>query len=293
MEVRPRHRCKGLPLVNSAILRLAASPPLPPHVLDEVCVNVAQWGPTLAAVNDPDINATTASVATSYEMLGNAIDDIASRCAGILSAGRAFRFEILTERPDELDDETIRGFGVRLHGTFSAPVFLGRRTVPAAAWAMTRPMPWGRKGLAVGQTAPSLPFGGSACPGVAIEIGLPTILAKARLDAVPEHGLLRACAAVGGAESGFADVGAYAAVSAADGASVVVLEFGNPKRSPLHRTLAVLDIEAQRFGGRLGQAAVLSHVPLDALLDALKANIGLNATSLQVLETHLPAPPPR
>jgi hypothetical protein len=293
MEVCLQHRCKGLPPVNSAILRLAASPPLPPHVLDEVSASVALNGHVLAAVNDPDINATAISVGISDDSLGTAIDSIATRCGGILSAGRAFRFEILSETPDELTDETIRGFAVSLHGAFSAPVFLARRDVPAAAWAMTRPMPWGRKGLAVGQTAPSLPFGGSACPGVAIEVGLPTILAKARLDTVPEHGLLRACAAVGGAESGFADVGAYPAVSAADGASVVVLEFGNPKRSPLHRTLAVLDIEARRFGGRLGQAAVLSHVPLDALLDALKANIGLDATRSQVLETHLPAAPAR
>ena len=119
-------------------------------------------------------------------------------------------------------------------------------------------------------------------------IGLPTIVAKARLEGVPEHGLLRACAAVGGAESGFADVGAYPAVSAADGASVVVLEFGNLARSPIHRTLAVLDIEARRFGGHLGQAALLSHVPLDALLDVLNVETGLAASPAQVLETHLP-----
>jgi len=52
-----------------------------------------------------------------------------------------------------------------------------------------------------------------------------------------------------GAESGFAEVGAYPGVSAADGASVVVLEFGDVARSPIHRTLRVLDIEARRFGG--------------------------------------------
>jgi glutamate formiminotransferase len=119
------------------------------------------------------------------------------------------------------------------------------------------------------------------------------VLAKARLESLPELGLVRACAAVGGAESGFADVGAYPAVSAADGASVVVLEFGNLKRSPLSRSLAVLDIEALRFGGRLGQTTILSHVPLDALLDVLKFNTGLDASTTQVLETHLPNEEPR
>jgi glutamate formiminotransferase len=59
-------------------------------------------------------------------------------------------------------------------------------------------------------------------------------------------------------------------------------------RSPMHRTFSVLDIEAARFGGRLGQTALLSHVPLDAVIDTLRAQTGLAATASQVLETHLP-----
>jgi len=148
-------------------------------------------------------------------------------------------------------------------------------------------MPWGRKGLSVGQSGPTLPFGGSECRGVAIEVGAPTLILKARLDAVPDEALVRMCAAVGGADSGFGDVGAYAAASEADGASVVVLEYGDLKRAPLHRALEVLDVEARRYGGRLGAASFLSHVPLDALLGVLAAHTGLNAQRGQVLETHL------
>jgi len=196
--------------------------------------------------------------------------------------------------PSDLpDSESLRSLAVAAHGAFEAPVYVAQRSVPAAAWAFARPMPWGRKGLSVGQSGPTLPFGGAECRGVAIETGAPTIILKARLDDVPDHGLVRACAAVGGAESGFADVGAYAAASEADGASVVVLEYGDLKRAPLHRALALLDVEARRYGGRLGAAALLSHVPLDALLGVLAAQLGLHAHAGQVLETHLALGPQR
>lgn len=274
--------------MKTSIVRLVASPPLAPHVLDEMTGAAGGVGRTVAAVSDPDINASVLSVEVEDERLATLVAAIASRVPATLSAGRAFRFEILTQTPEDFTEDGIRAMAVELHGSFSASIFIARREMPAAAWAFERPMPWGRKGLAVGQTAPAMPFGGSECLGVAIEIGKPTVLVKARLDDVPEHGLVQACSAVGGGDSGFAEVAAYAAVSAADGTSVVVLEFGNIKRSPIHRTLTVLDIEARRFGGRLGQVGLLSHVPLDALLETLRAATGLDAAPAQVLETHLP-----
>ena len=279
--------------MSTAIVRFIASPPLAPHTVDDIAAGFERAGSVLATGNDPDINASCASVRVLADDLERALQPVAAQMHTELTAGRTFRIDLMTATPADLTEDRVRSLAVSLHGVFSAPIFVARRDVPAAAWAFARPMPWGRKGLAVGQAAPMLPFGGSECLGVAIEIGIPTVLAKARLDDVPEHALVAACAAVGGADSGFADVGAYPAVSAADGASVVVLEFGDLARAPLHRTLGVLDIEARRYGGRLGHVRLLSHVPLDALLDVLKAETGLAAVPAQVLETHLPAEPAR
>jgi hypothetical protein len=277
--------------VYRLILRIIASPPVSPHVLDEVIAVASRHGSVLASASDPDVNASCLSVGIDEAEFAPAVVDVADACGGPLSAGRAYRVELMTQSPEMVSEETLRSLAVALHGKFSAPIFVARRETPAAAWGFERPMPWGRKGLAVGQTAPALPFGGSECIGVAIEVGKPTVLLKARLESVPEHGLLRACAAVGGAESGFSDVGAYPAVSSADGSSVAILEFGDVGRSPMHRTLTVLDIEAVRYGGHLGQVTLLSHVPLDALLDVLAVRTGLRATPSQVLETHLPDRP--
>ena len=277
--------------METAIVRLITSPPLPPHALDDVAGSLAGGARLLVARNDHDVNASALSAAVAVGDLAAAVEPIADRLGKGSSAGRAFRFDIMLDDPESFADGDARSLAVCLHGAFAAPVYVARRDKPTAAWAFDRPMPWGRKGLAVGQTSPVLPFGGSECLGVAIEMSKPTVIAKARLEDVPEHGLVLACAAVGGAESGFAEVGAYPGVSAADGASVVVLEFGDVARSPIHRTLRVLDIEARRFGGRLGTAALLSHVPLDALLDTLRVETGLQATRVHVLETHLPDVP--
>jgi hypothetical protein len=238
--------------------------------------------------NDADLNCSAITCMPEPGRLAAAMQSIAATAGGPHAAGRAYRIDVMAEDAINLpDDETLRTLAVEAHGAFEAPVYVAHRQVPAAAWAFARPMPWGRKGLSVGQSGPTLPFGGAQCRGVAIEVGAPTIILKARLDAVPDHALIRMCAAVGGADSGFADVGAYAAASEADGASIVVLEYGDLKRAPLHRALALLDVEARRYGGRLGAAALLSHVPLDALLGVLAAHTGLEARRAQVLETHL------
>ena len=288
MEVGSRLRFNASADVNSSIIRFIASPPLAPHALEDLSGAFAAGGRLLATVNDSDVGASALSIEIAHTDVEALLTGLGERYGSNLSAGRAFRLDVMSSEPDKLGDEALRSIAVALHGSFSAPVYVARVSTPAAPWAFLRPMPWGRKGLAVGQAAPTLPFGGSECLGVAIEVGRPTLIVKARMESLPEHGLMRACVAVGGAESGFADVGAYPAVSAADGASVVVLEFGDPLRAPVHRALHVLDIEARRFGGRLGQTAVLSHLPLEALLGVLRAETGLGATTAQVLETHLP-----
>ena len=274
--------------MDPLLVRIVASPPLPPHLLDEVLVTARRTGRVLAASADPDLHASCLTFGCERIDVAD-VAPVVEAFAGTRNAGRAYRVELLSDTPDDVTDEALRSLAVSLHGAFSAPVYTARRQSQAAAWALVRPMPWGRKGLAVGQASPALPFGGSECLGVALEVGTPTVLLKARLDAVPEHGLVAIAAAIGGADSGFADVGAYPAVSAADGASTLALEFGDVKRTPIHRALSVVDLEAGRYGGRLGQVRVLSHVPLRSLLDALAARTGLAAGAAQVLETHLPA----
>ncbi|MBC5824636.1 MAG: hypothetical protein GIW99_07080 [Candidatus Eremiobacteraeota bacterium] len=250
---------------------------------------MSRHGAILAAGHDADLNVSALTLALAGDDFGAPIRSFAQRFAGSIAAGRAFRVELLSDDPvRQPGDESLRAIAVELHGEFSASIYVGRRTVPVSAWAFVRPMPWGRRGLAVGQTSPMLPFGEAACHGVAVEVGAPSVLFKVRLENLPEEGLLRACNAVSGPESGFIDVAAYPAASAADGTATVAMEFGDGSRSLLSRGLAVLEIEAQRYGGRLGQAALLSHVPLESLLAVLRARTGLSAHTGQVLETHLP-----
>ncbi|HKW44451.1 MAG TPA: hypothetical protein VJN22_02275 [Candidatus Eremiobacteraceae bacterium] len=280
--------------MTNVFLRALVNPALAPHVLADCARALSSCGTVVHNQNDADLNCSAVTCVPATNRLAAAMDVLAASAAGPYAAGRAYRIELMSDDPAGLpDEETLRTIAVAAHGSFAAPVYVAHRTVPAAAWAFARPMPWGRKGLSVGQTGPTLPFGGAECRGVAIEVGAPMVILKARLDGVPDQALVRMCAAVGGADSGFSDVGAYAAASEADGASLVVLEFGDLKRAPLHRTLALLDVEAHRYGGRLGAAALLSHVPLDALLDVLAARTGLDAKPAQVLETHLAAMPQR
>jgi hypothetical protein len=274
--------------LQGLFVRIIVNPALAPHTLAECVRTLSGSGTVIEHGNDVDLNCSAFTCVPSGVAIRSIVHSFATTAAGEHAAGRAYRIEVMAADASDLpDDEVARSLAVEAQGDFGASIYVARRTVPTAAWAFARPMPWGRKGLSVGQMAPALPFGGSECRGVALEFGAPTVILKVRLDDVPDDGMLRACAAVGGAESGFADVAAYGAASAADGASVVVLEYGDLRRAPLHRSLAVLDVEARRFGGRLGQASLLSHVPLDALLDVLTARMGLAAVRSQVLETHL------
>jgi glutamate formiminotransferase len=93
---------------------------------------------------------------------------------------------------------------------------------------------------------------------------------------------------VGSAQSGFGEVAAYPAGTRKETSSTLILELGDLKRSPLHRALAVIEIEAKRFGASLGLGALLSNAPLSLFADALKMHMGLAVERGQVIETHLP-----
>jgi hypothetical protein len=149
-------------------------------------------------------------------------------------------------------------------------------------------MGWGAQGLILHDSAPALPFGGSEASGVAIEAGGPTVIAKARLvGGVSPAQMKTIAASVGGPESGLSEVGVYPIGTGRDGLGVFVLELSDVKRAPLHRALALLDIEARRFGARLGLGALLSEAPLTMFLDALATHMGLRIAPGQVIETHL------
>lgn len=275
--------------MQGALLRLTASPPLGVTVIDELRRAAASLGRLIVALTDQDVGATTLTVAIDPQRISELTGALARPLAGEVAPGQAHRFEILAEDDALLPTPQANDLAGTLGEGLRAPAYVGRRTVAAAAWALARPMPWGRKGLALGRVAPVRAHPQSRCLGVALEVGRPTVVVKVRLVGVPEHGLSAACRAVGGVESGFAEVGAYGVISSLDDTSVVLLEFSNVSRSPIHRALDVIDIECRRWGGRLGSCLLLSHVPLEALLGSLSARIGLEARSSQVLETHLGA----
>jgi glutamate formiminotransferase len=151
-------------------------------------------------------------------------------------------------------------------------------------------MGWGPDGLALGDAAPLLPFGGSESSGVAIEVGSRTVIARARLVAgltgAQMQSIARAC---GSAQSGIVEVGVYPINVGRDGAATFVLELSDVKRAPLYRALMLLEIEARRYGARLGLGALLSDAPLDLFVDTLRTCMALPVNRAQVIETHVHA----
>jgi hypothetical protein len=115
----------------------------------------------------------------------------------------------------------------------------------------------------------------------------PSIKYKVRLEGMPWEGAQLACRAVGGASSGLPDIAAHAAASAIDSCSLAVLDVAATARAPLHRALDVLAVECERYGARLGKAALLSHIPLTALLAVMQSRAGLDVSPSQIIETHL------
>ena len=123
-------------------------------------------------------------------------------------------------------------------------------------------------------------------PRVALEIGAPTLLLKATFRGVPDHALPDLSEAVSGAASGFSDVGAWQPKHGG-GTPCLLLEISDPARTPPHRVLDVLDIEARRWGSALGECALLSHVDLSTLLGTLSGRLHLPVAQKQIIETHL------
>jgi glutamate formiminotransferase len=150
-----------------------------------------------------------------------------------------------------------------------------------------RPVVFRVDGLAIQATQPTVARPQSKSRGVVLELGNPTVVVKLGLHGVPASALQRICNAVGSAAGGLLHIGAYPAISKATGEPLLVLECTDPAKSPLERALDLVDIEAQRYGGALGAARLLSAVPLQAILDTLAARMSLGAQPAQIIETHL------
>lgn len=278
--------------IHMLFVRMIASPPLSAIAVDALRRRMIA-GRLLACASDDELNASFVSLAVADEDLIAAVGGIVEKIGAPQAAGRAFRLEIAHRAAEAISDELLRAVAVDIHGALASSVYVARRGVPAARWAAQRPMGWGPDGLALGESAPTLPFGGSASTGVAIEAGAPTVIAKARIVGEIDSKRLNIIAqAVGGVESGFPDIAAYPIAARRDGSAVLVLEASDVKRTPLHRALKVLEIEAHRYGARLGAGQLLSDAPLGVFLDALTANMGLHVQPAQVIETHLPASAP-
>lgn len=272
-------------------VRLLASPILAPSVADAVRRRCAADGSLLACVSDADVGVTVCSLQVNDDALRSAVAALTETIGVAQSVGRAFRLEIqASDVSTTVNDEALRAVAVDVQGALRSSVFIARRTVAAGPWSAVRPMGWGPEGLMLGDAAPALPFGGSESSGVAIEVGGRTAIAKARIvggiTSVQLQTIARAC---GSAHAGLVEVGAYPIAVNRDGAATLVLELSDVKRAPLHRALMLLEIEAQRYGARLGIGALLSDAPLDVFLDTLAAHMAAPVSAAQVIETHVPA----
>lgn len=152
---------------------------------------------------------------------------------------------------------------------------------PGASQAPRRSLPW-----ELSSASPNAPA------RVIIECGPPTVLLAVCVEGVPASAVEDICRAVGGADTGLADVRACPHASARSGEPIIVLELFDGRSSSLARCMALLEVEARRCGGHVAKARLLSHVPLDWLLGTLDARLGLSIAPRQVLETHLPGDVP-
>jgi hypothetical protein len=276
------------------LVRLVASPSLAPSSSDALHRRFAADGSLLACVTDAEVGATFVSIKAAGSELHATVKMLAETIGVGAAVGRAFRVELQHPDAGAITDEALRAVAVELHGALRASIHVTRRSVAAGRWSALRPMGWGADGLVLGDSAPTLPFGGSESSGVVIEAGAPTVIAKATLTCgVPIAQMKTIAAACGGATSGLVEAGVYPIGLLRDGMAVFVLELGDPRRTPLHRALTLLEVEGRRFGSRLGLGALLSDAPLELFLDTLAGHMGLPISRGQVIETHLAPVPSR
>jgi hypothetical protein len=269
-------------------IRLIASPALSVGVAE--AFRQLAGHSLLACTHDDEVGVSVFALRSEPGNVQATAHALLESIGGAHAPGRAFRLELHGDAAgDQIGDELMRAIAVDAHGILSSPVYIAKRTVPLSLWGGTRPMRWDREGLTVGNVAPTLPFSGSACAGLALESGTKTVLTKAKVAgaALGTREEDRIAAAAGGGSSGFADVSVIPLGRPADGSSLFAIEL-EAGRTALHRVLEVLEIEARRYGARLGCGALLSDAPLQLFTAALATAMGLPVRKEQIIETHLP-----
>jgi hypothetical protein len=201
---------------------------------------------------------------------------------------RLVRFEVQSAMLR--DEQFERTLATALAEILAAPIYVAFRESPASQWVEERPLGFGVDGFAVRKAAPAIAPRAALGRGVSLEFGAPTIAMKVGLHGVPARALRRMCDAVGSPRGGLLHIGATPAISIATGEPLMLIECSDTLKSPPARGVALLAIEAARYGGAVGEARLLSHVTLDVLLGALAENMQLPVEPAQIIDTRV-APP--
>jgi hypothetical protein len=275
--------------VNAAFVRVLASPVPPRATVDAVCDALGRYGTTLQPVLDRDMDCAVWNAAQCPDA-GDALEAVAGslrKCA----PGSIFTFDV--QGSDAATPDTVLRLGAALSESLDAPVYAAQRLVPASEWTAIAPIALGVAGFTLRAGTPTHARDGSAFRGASLSVGKPTVLFKVGLHGVPGDALARICHAAGDSRGGLLHIGAYPGIAVQTGEPYLLLECSDPVKSPLHRALDLIDIECARYGGSVGLAVALSHIPLAALTGTLATRMGLDAQPAQIIETRLREAEPR
>ena len=223
--------------------------------------------------------------------------DVGDALAGVAgplrtcAPGSIFTFDV--QGGDAATSDSVMRLGAALNDSLDAPVYAAQRAVPASEWTAVAPIALGVAGFGVRAATPTHTRDGSAFRGASLSVGAPTVFFKVRLHGVPGEALARICHAAGDSHGGLLHIGAYPGISVQSGEPFVLLECSDAVKSPMHRALDLIDIECARYGGSVGPAVALSHIPLAALTGTLASRMGLDAQPAQIIETRLREAEPR
>ena len=269
--------------MDASFVRICTVPALPPKAVDGLSEAVSSGPPTALVRADRDLNCTL----LEWQVGGAVEPALRGITAAFGSDRRAPLLSIEVQEVGAADAARESALCALLAESLDAPVYRARREVPASAWAAQRPISFGVDGFAIRAIEATIKRPRSRAPGVSLEFGAPTLLLKVGLHGVPPSALRRLCDAVGSDRGGLLHLGAYPAISSATGDPLVLLECSDPVKSPLARGIELLGIEASRYGGAVGETALLSHMPLTALLGTLAVRMQLPVDAAQIIETHV------
>ena len=273
--------------VDASFLRICAVPMLSPPSIDGLALALESFGVFVPIARaDADLNASVVELRAPSSELDAAVRAAAS---ALKESARTslLRFELQTSAPDDGSNDS--ALAVVLSEELESAVYCARRTVPASQWVEQQPIGFGVDGFAIRAQSPAVAPSSSRGRGASLEFGAPTMLMKVSLHGVPPSVLRRMCDAVGTSRGGLLHLGANPAISVATGEPLLVIECSDAVKSPPARGIALLSIEAARYGGAVGAATLLSHIPLDALRGALAENMQLAVEPAQIIETHVAA----